>query len=101
MDPRKMLQMKSALDQLNKNHPKLWPFIQSLEQEGLEGGGDAESRDAGAAEDVERREAVVGAECEWADAGDLVEDEGVERRGEDGRVWDDRLGEVEVRQVGQ
>ena len=35
MDPRKMLQMKSALAQLNKNHPKLWPFIQSLEQEGL------------------------------------------------------------------
>ena len=35
MDPRKMMKLKASLAQFNSNHPKVLPFLQSLEREGL------------------------------------------------------------------
>ena len=35
MDARKLLQAKAALDQVNRNHPKLLPFLKAVEADGL------------------------------------------------------------------
>ena len=35
MDIRKILQFKTALDQVNKNHPKLLPFFKAVENDGI------------------------------------------------------------------
>lgn len=38
MNPKQLFQMKAAWDQVNKNHPKLLPFIKAVQAAGLEEG---------------------------------------------------------------
>ena len=44
MDPRRMMKLKASLAQFNNNHPKLLPFLQSLEKDGLAAGSVIEMR---------------------------------------------------------